>query len=86
MKSVSRELNIMKPQKLPISILFEILEGDTIGKIKKKVSSFTNLGNKQYQAIGSLMDSQYQLITLRLVLATLGLPLIGLCVQRRDDM
>jgi len=26
----------MKPQKLPISILFEILEGDTIGKIKKR--------------------------------------------------
>jgi non-canonical (house-cleaning) NTP pyrophosphatase len=67
LKSVSRGINITKPQKLPISILFEILEGDTIGKIIEKVSSFTNLENKQYQAIGSLMDSQYQLITLRLV-------------------
>ena len=37
LKSVSRRLNIMKPQKLPISILFEILEGDTTGKIIKKV-------------------------------------------------
>jgi hypothetical protein len=67
LKSVYRELSVMKPHRLPISILFEILEGDTIGKIIKKVSSFANLENKQYQAIGNLMDSQYQLITLRLV-------------------
>lgn len=67
LKSVSRGLNTMKPQKLSISILFKILEGDTIEKIIKKVSSFINLENKQYQAIDFLMDSQYQLITLRLV-------------------
>ena len=67
LKSVSRGPNIMKPQKLSISILFKILEGDSIGKIIKKVSSFTNLKNKQYQAKGSLMDLQYQPITLRLV-------------------
>jgi hypothetical protein len=34
-KSVFRGLNIMKPQKLPISILFEILEGDTRENNKK---------------------------------------------------
>ena len=67
LKSLSRGLNIMKPQKLSISILFKILEGDAIGKIIKKVSLFINLENKQYQEIDSLMDSQYQLITLRLV-------------------
>lgn len=33
----------MKPLKLPLSILFKILERDTIGEIIKKVSSFTNL-------------------------------------------
>jgi len=49
----------MKPQKLPNINFIRNPRGRYNRKNNKKVSSFTNLENKQYQAIDSLIDLYY---------------------------